>query len=260
MSGAIRNRLEGVSRDPVDPRAQHFGGVAAEYEQGRPGYPEEAVAFIAAELGIGPGCVVVDLGAGTGKFTRMLVATGATVIAVEPIAEMRAELSRALPGVVVHDAVVSDLPLADASADVVTAAQAFHWFSDDDDLAEIARVLRPGGGVGLLWNRQDLDVGMWERIEPIIAPHRPPPRTAWRAALEAAPWSGPLREKSFVHRHATTPEQLSGRVASLSWIAGLDDAVRSDVVRHVAAAASELAVDGVLDVVERTEVVLTTRH
>ncbi len=249
-----------MSGHPLDPRARHFGGVAAEYERSRPGYPVEAVEFMAAELGISPGCVVVDLGAGTGKFTRMLVATGATVIAVEPIAEMRAELSGALPGVVVHDAVVSDLPLADSAADVVTAAQAFHWFSADDDLAEIARVLRPGGGLGLLWNRQDPDVGVWERIEPIIGPHRPDLRSAWRAALEAAPWSGPLQERHFVHRHATTPEHLAERVASLSWIAGLAGAVRSDVVRRVAAAASELAVDGTLDVVERTEVVLTRRR
>src|SRR5204863_4913380 len=117
-------------------------------DRGRPSYPPAAVDHVVATLGITPGRRVLDIGAGTGKFTELLLPTGAAIVAVEPVAEMRAKVA-ALPGVEVHDGTGEALPLPDTSVDAVTVAQAFHWFDPAAALAEMARVLRPEGGLAL---------------------------------------------------------------------------------------------------------------
>jgi ubiquinone/menaquinone biosynthesis C-methylase UbiE len=136
-------------------QARSFDRVAATYQRARPSYPLAAVEWVLAQA---PGQRVVDLAAGTGKLTQVLVAAGADVVCVEPLANMRAELVRALPAVRVLDGSAEALPLPDASADAVCIAQAFHWFDAERALAEIARVLVPGGSIGLLWNLRDDDV------------------------------------------------------------------------------------------------------
>lgn len=128
------------------------------YERGRSGYPAEAVAHLTDELDIGKTTTVVDLAAGTGKFTRLLVPTGASVVAVEPVAAMRQQLAEMVPEASSVGAAAERLPLANASVDAVTVAQAFHWFEPRAALAEIHRVLRPGGRLGLIWNRADTSV------------------------------------------------------------------------------------------------------
>src|SRR3989442_11822704 len=130
--------------------AEGFERAAAAYERGRPGYPQAAIDWMVERLRITPGSTVVDLGAGTGKFSRMLHAAGARVIALEPVAAMRAELATAVPGVEVLDGTAEAIPCADASADAVTAAQAFHRFAGQAALSGIPRVLRPAGGLGLI--------------------------------------------------------------------------------------------------------------
>jgi SAM-dependent methyltransferase len=135
--------------------ARGFADNAAAYEAARPSYPAEAVAHIVGHGHIGPGRRVLDLAAGTGKLTRLLAPTGADVVAVEPIAAMRDRLVALLPGVEVHDGTAEDLPLADRSVDAVTVAQAFHWFDPALALAEVRRVLRPGGHLFLVWNTRD---------------------------------------------------------------------------------------------------------
>jgi len=135
--------------------ARGFDNNADAYEAARPSYPAEAVAHIVGRAGIGPGRRVLDLAAGTGKLTRLLVPTGAEVVAIEPVAGMRAVLRRELPGVAVHDGSAEALPLADGSVDAVTVAQAFHWFEPGTALAEIHRVLRPDGHLILVWNMRD---------------------------------------------------------------------------------------------------------
>ena len=138
-----------------DPKARGpftaFAEVAGAYERGRPSYPEDAVRWLTGHESRD----VVDLGAGTGKLTRALVALGHRVTAVEPLAEMRAQLESAVPGVAAVGGNAESLPLGDASADVVTCAQAFHWFDHALALPEIARVLRPGGRLALVWNTRD---------------------------------------------------------------------------------------------------------
>ena len=140
-----------VNRDEKRGRASSFGEVADAYERARPGYPEDAVRWLAGD----EPCDVVDLGAGTGKLTRSLVALGHRVTAVEPLAEMREHLRAAVPGATALEGSAEALPLPDASADVITCAQAFHWFDHATALAEIARVLRPGGRLALVWNARD---------------------------------------------------------------------------------------------------------
>jgi ubiquinone/menaquinone biosynthesis C-methylase UbiE len=133
-------------------QARSFDRVAAVYQRARPSYPAAAVEWV---LGAAPGRRAIDLAAGTGKLTEVLVAAGADVVAVEPLANMRAELERDLPSVRVLDGSAERIPLPDGSADAVLVGQAFHWFDGPAALAEIARVLVPGGVLGLVWNMRD---------------------------------------------------------------------------------------------------------
>ncbi len=148
--------------------AAGFSSAAGEYERARPSYPPEAVSWLAERTGLGPGRTVVDLAAGTGKLTRLLVGTGARVVAVEPLAEMRA----LIPEGEVLDGTAEDLPLPAAAADVVTVAQALHWFDLDRALPEIHRVLRPDGWLVLVWNMRDLDDPVQGAVEDLLAPLR----------------------------------------------------------------------------------------
>ena len=139
----------------IRPAAHGFQQNAAAYEAARPSYPAEAVARIVGLGRIGPGRQVVDLAAGTGKLTRLLVPTGADIVAVEPVAAMRERLRELVPGLDVRDGTAEALPLDDRSIDVITAAQAFHWFDPPVALAEMRRVLRRHGHVFLVWNVRD---------------------------------------------------------------------------------------------------------
>jgi ubiquinone/menaquinone biosynthesis C-methylase UbiE len=137
---------------PDRDQARSFDRVADAYQRARPSYPPAAVDWVLVGA---PGRRVVDLAAGTGKLTGVLVSAGAEVVAVEPLANMRAELERALPSVRALDGAAERIPLPDGSADAVFVGQAFHWFDGPAALAEIARVLVPGGVLGLVWNMRD---------------------------------------------------------------------------------------------------------
>ncbi len=143
-------------------RAGSFGAAADVYDRSRPGYPVEAVRFVLPD----GARRVLDLGAGTGKLTEVLLDLGLDVVAVEPSESMRVMLPARAE---VLDGDAEHLPLADASVDAVVVGQAFHWFDTGPALAEIARVLRPGGTLGLLWNTRDDSVGwvrtVWETFE-----------------------------------------------------------------------------------------------
>ena len=186
---------------------------------------------------------MVDLAAGTGKLTSPLLATGAEVVAVEPVAEMRAALpvgARALDGT------AEELPLKTGSADAVAVAQAFHWFDGDAALAEIHRVLRPGGALALVWNRRRMDEPLNQAIEALVTPHRGRTSTfhtgAWRAAFERTKLFGPLEERVFANEQSLDADGLVDRVASISFIATLDEKERTEVLRHVRALAGPAGV------------------
>jgi SAM-dependent methyltransferase len=128
-----------------------FDQAVTQYERARPGYPARAVRWMVPANSRD----VVDLGAGTGKLTRALVDAGYAVTAVEPLEGMRAELARQLPGVRALAGSAEAIPLPDASADAVLAGQAWHWFDPERAVPQVARVLRPGGALGLVWNDMD---------------------------------------------------------------------------------------------------------
>src|SRR5919205_118513 len=141
-----------------------FGSAAQSYERGRPGYPPEALDWL-LPAGVRR---VLDLAAGTGKLTRLLVARGLDVVAVEPSAGMRAEFARVLPGVPVLAGAAEDIPLDDANVDAVLVGQAWHWVDPERACPEIARVLTPGGRLGLVWNMRDPRGGWAAELERLL--------------------------------------------------------------------------------------------
>lgn len=141
----------GEALRPFTGDASSFDAVAGLYAQARPSYPRAVVEWVLAD----DPRVVVDVGAGTGLFTRLITAPGRTVFAVEPSRPMLDELSRALTGVVAVEASAEAMPLPDSSADAVFCAQAWHWVDSHAASTEVARVLRPGGSLTLLWNLRD---------------------------------------------------------------------------------------------------------
>ena len=205
-----------------------FADVAGAYERGRPGYPEEAVRWLAGD----EPCDVIDLGAGTGKLTRALVALSHRVIAIEPLDEMRAELEAALPAVHALPGSAEVIPLPDGSTDVVTSAQAFHWFDHDDAMPEIARVLRPGGRIALVWNSRD-DRDPWmARLSAIIG-NETIEETDVVPVLDASGLFGPVETMQFSFEQRLDREGLLDLVLSRSYLAKLTPVEREPVLDAV---------------------------
>jgi SAM-dependent methyltransferase len=205
--------------------ASGFGKAAEAYQRGRPDYPEAIGGWLGGALALEPGKVVVDLGAGTGKFTERLVATGAEVIAVEPVEAMRAQLTARLPQVRAVDGTAQGIPLPDASVDAVVCAQAFHWFATAEALREIRRVLKPGGALGLVWNVRDDRVEWVRELTALMMPHEAgAPRYhsgAWRRVFPAAGFA-PLEETAMPHEHVGPAEHVVvDRTMSISFIASM---------------------------------------
>ncbi|MBG6239319.1 SAM-dependent methyltransferase [Mycetocola sp. CAN_C7] len=141
-------------RSRLEQHARSFGQAADVYAASRPGYPQDAVDWLVPS----DARTVLDLGAGTGKLTTLLARSGREVIAVDPSADMLARLTASAPDVEVHVGTAESIPLPDASVDAVTVAQAWHWVDAARAVPEVARVLRPGGTLGLVWNTRDESV------------------------------------------------------------------------------------------------------
>jgi SAM-dependent methyltransferase len=222
--------------DRIDPvAAAGFGSAADLYDRARPSYPQEAVDWMVARTGLGPGTTVADVGAGTGKLTRLLRPSGARVVAVEPIPEMRAKIQ----GAEVVDGTAEDLPLPDGAADVVAVAQALHWFDLDRALPEIHRVLKPGGSLVLFWNMRDLDDPIQRGVEEILAPRRgyviAQQEGRWRAPLAASPLFGDPDVREFRFAQQFTSDDLCDRVASTSFVAAMGPVEREELLVRVRA-------------------------
>jgi SAM-dependent methyltransferase len=223
--------------------AAGFARAADAYERARPSYPEEAVAWMSERCGLGAESTVVDVGAGTGKLTRLLPATGARVIAIEPVAEMRAKLD-GLGGVAALDGTAESLPLADAFADVVTVAQAFHWFDHERALPELHRVLRAGGHLVLFWNNRDLSDPVQAAVEEILAPLRGTVTSqlggTWRDPLARSPLFGPAETREFEYVQRFTADDLRDRVSSTSFVAAMPPDERESLLERVRGVTAEV--------------------
>ena len=212
--------------------SRSFDRAAIEYEQARPGYPPGVLDV----LPLGPDTEALDLGAGTGKLTRVLAKRYDRVIAVEPLDGMRGILEAVVPAAVAFAGTAESIPLPDASVDAVFAAQAFHWFANDAAVAEIARVLRPGGILCPIWN---------EFVDPSPLPeaYRAYLRTLHLPKAEAAghPWAtvmargpfGEIHEASVPHEYVQQRENVLAFAQSVSWIAHRPDEERERIMRDL---------------------------
>ncbi len=222
----------------LHPLAEQFASVADAYERGRPEYAPAVVGALAAELALAPGAPVLDLAAGTGKLTRPLLAAGFDLVAVEPQAALRERLAAAIGGGRVREGVAEAIPLDDASVDAVTVADGFHWFNQAQALAEIRRVLRPAGGLAVLFTVPDWTGASWahevgtliERLRPEHPYFDGPP---WQEAVRAAGgWTDP-RQIRVTTSQATDPGRIVDYVESMSFVAALPDEQRAEWLAQV---------------------------
>jgi SAM-dependent methyltransferase len=231
-----------------DVAARGFGAEAEAYDRARPSYPPDAVAWLARALGIRPGRRVIDLAAGTGKLTALIADAGSELIAVEPVAAMRGQLRRRLPGVPLVGAVAEELPFAACSVDAAVVAQAFHWFDADLAMTELHRVLRAGGRLGLIWNARDRSVDWVDQVWSVMdrveknAPWRDHGDNTDSAAahrwsereLAGARWA-PFTDATFYHLHHATHDDVIDRLRSVSHVAVLPAAEQAAVLAEVRA-------------------------
>ena len=218
-------------------RARSFGALAEDYERYRPGYPDAAVEWLLPPSST----VVADVGAGTGKLTGSLLARGLQVVAIEPDPMMAGVLQRVHPTAEVRVAGADALPLADCSVDSVLVAQAWHWFPHEHAAAEVRRVLRRGGWLGLVWNRATPEEPWQVEVErlndgargrPVDAPEEAPDVVE----VEGLP-SAELESAAFPWVESLTPVQLGERMRTFSHIALLPDAEREHLLHRAVAIA-----------------------
>ena len=204
-----------------------FGDRVDDYVRHRPGYPPALLDCLRRECGLAPGRVVADVGSGTGKLTELLLASGARVLAVEPNPGMREAAERLLggiPGFRSIDGTAEATGMEAGSVDLVTAAQAFHWFDQAAARVELARILRPGGVAALIWNERDDDASEFLRdyerclrefsIDYGEVDHR---RTASRERIAAFFAPGAFREAEFPNGQDLDLDGLRGRYLSCSY-------------------------------------------
>lgn len=228
--------------------AKGYAVSAKTYVTGRPDYPDETQAWLRDTVGLRNGRTVLDLGSGTGKFLPLLRRTGATLLAVEPVDAMRAITTEKNNDVRVMSGTATAIPLEDATVDAVLCAQAFHWFGTKEALAEIRRVLKTGGVLGLIWNVRDERVPWVAALTAIMAPFvKETPRYAsgaWRSVFPAEGFEF-IAELHAPNNHTGDPEQvIVDRVMSVSFIAALPAREKAEVeqkVRSLIAATPELA-------------------
>jgi len=236
-----------------------FSGRADSYAKARPSYPAETIAILRAHAGLRDGSVVADLGSGTGIFAKLLADAGAIVHAVEPNDDMRAVAEADLGARIRSVAGTAEATtLPDASVDLVTAAQAFHWFAVDGAAREMRRIARPGAFAALIWNDRDLDGTPFLReYETLLVTHCPEYRALqgksdtpekFDAVFGAGRWT----------RHVTKNAQrldregLAERVLSASYV----PADPTAIVHELGALFDRHAKDGAIEIPYTTAVIV----
>jgi SAM-dependent methyltransferase len=259
--------------------ARGFGAQAQSYDRARPSYPPEAVAWLAGALEVGRGRRIVDLAAGTGKFTALIAGLGAHLVAVEPVPAMRERLRQRLPGVPVLASLAEKLPFAAGSIDGVTVAQAFHWFDARAAMAELRRVIRPGGRLGLVWNARDRGVDWVDQVWSVM--DRVEKHAPWRDHKDGSGsqggqgsqrWSerglaardgwAPFTEATFFHVQHAAHEDVVDRIRSVSHVAVLPPASQAAVlgeIRAILAGHPDTRDEPVLGIRYRVDVMYTER-
>jgi SAM-dependent methyltransferase len=227
-----------VDAASVSAPADAFGRAARDYELGRPGWPEPLLDEVADEVGLGAESPVLDLAAGTGKLTRLLVPRFGRVVAVEPDEAMLDLLREVVPEAEALRGSGERIPLGDDEVDCVFVAEAFHWFASDEVVAEIARVLRPRGALVLLWNtRIKHDPALPEQarrlVEEAIDRGGSPGLSrvlsgAWREPLAAAPFEE-LRERQADREETISRDERIAYLLSISSIASQPEAARVEL-------------------------------
>ena len=216
--------------DDVSRLSRAFGPVAEAYDRGRPDFPREAAAWLVGR----EAATVVELGAGTGKLTRQLVALGHDVHATDPDAAMLAVLQRHLPDVPTSVSGAEEIPLPDRSVDVVVAGQAFHWFDHERALPEIARVLRPGGYLALAWNVRDERIPWVRKLGRALGSAAAAEGTDSTDAVVQSDLFGFVEDTTFSFWQGVDRDTILDMAASRSYVATLDDETRQatlDAVR-----------------------------
>lgn len=207
----------------------------ARYQSARPGYPVAAVAHMVQALDVAGARRVVDVAAGTGLFTRELTAFTRDLVAVEPSPGMRLEFERQDLGVTIVEGTAESLPFESQSIDVITVAQAFHWFDYDKALAEFTRVLSPRGHLGLIWNERDESVEwvaqltramLWDVKRPFDA------ATDYAAVLAQGGFRD-IERRDFRHAQLVDRATLDRRVLSTSYIAVMEPEVQQRILDEV---------------------------
>jgi SAM-dependent methyltransferase len=225
----------------IDP-ARSFDRSPEAYEATRPSYPDEILDLVP----VPPSATVLDVGAGTGKLTRVLARRYARVLAVEPLEGMRGILTRVVPGAEPLAGRAEEIPLPDASVDAVFAAQAFHWFANDNAVAEIARVLRRQGVFCLVWNGPDesranpLPTAFLEYLRELRAERSILDESVPFADVIGRGPFGEVHQTAVPHDHVLDREGLIANASSVSWIASRADEEREAVLRRL----DGLLVDG----------------
>lgn len=223
----------------IHPLARRFGPVAEQYDRSRPDYPREAIAWLVERLGLAAGDRVVDLAAGTGKLTALLEDQGLRPVAVEPSAGMRRVLRRGRPRSPLVAGTAEAFPVRTGAVHAVFVGSAFHWFDPRRAAEEIARALRPGGGLGIAYNVRD-ESAAWTREVGALLDRLdtggPRARSGqWRRGLEESGRFEALEKASFGHRQSLTPEGLVDRVLTVSYVAARPAAERRQVAAEVRA-------------------------
>ncbi len=232
--------------------ATSFGAEASAYESGRPSYPAEAVAWLLAD----DPAVVVDVGAGTGKLTRSLGGSDRVVIAVDPDPAMLAMLRQASPDVTTHVGTAEALPLPDHSADLVVLGQAWHWVDPVAASAEIGRVLRPGGALGLVWNIRD-DTTPWVARMSEIMHHSAGERMVIDDHVVVGAPLGDLEHVTFDWVRPMERDTLLDMARSRSYVITADDPTRARIEHELGElfdSLVELANDGMIHLPYSTHV------
>jgi SAM-dependent methyltransferase len=228
--------------------ATSFALVADSYERSRPGYPEDAVRWLVGDRPLD----VVDLGAGTGKLTRSLVALGHRVTAIEPLPEMLEHIPAAAPGAAAILGSAEIIPLPDAFADAVTSAQAFHWFDHPVALPEIARVLRPEGRLALVWNTRD-DREPWVAKLSSTIGSETVDRGDAEEPIDRSGLFEPVEREAFTWMQRLDRATLRDLVLSRSYCAKLTPGEREPILEAVGRIFDEHAVDGQIELPYVTE-------